>query len=430
MKLERIGNIAEALDILVEEIKESEVTGLQLTYIGKLDEKFANNLKYLTELIIVPDEVTPTTDEETSTNEKAYSHNDRHLFLNRRVTVTPVDGEYTIHPKHNNIRLSKNGNCQILMNGAWVPVAPTVEKGPAKTERLILTVDGTRYMVSRLMLETFVGLPCPEEFYIKSFDYFSPHFKDGNKLNCDIDNLQWGIIRNHTVKPLVSHNSDTGFVVHPRYPEIRVNKNGECQRLICGVWTDAAIYKQKKPNNNVVSTVNVSPGSSKLVSLEKLILETFKGVPNTTLDISRLCVRHKDGDSSNFNVENLEWCNRNGIPFEPCETETNISKADRANTLKLTKDILNGGKNVIDIFAQTKDITLAETLLKKKAENNVPFTQDDRFVAVLTCTSGTSNGNRIMQKLNKKYGKQYVTKQLLNQVRTKSYRKELCDLVF
>lgn len=439
MKLERIKYVADALELFVEEIKASEVTGVQLTYIGKLDEKFADNLKYLTELIIVPEttvdepaieepveieQVETTNKNEEAKDHTSYNYNDR-AQANHRIQVDPVEAEYRNVPTLSSVRLSKNADCQILINGVWVPISPTVEKvnKSRNNERMVVQVQKSRHLLSRLMLETFVGLPCPKEYYTKSSDYFTPYFKDGNRRNCAIDNLLWGIIRSHGVVPLVSHNSDTGFVVHPRYPEIRVNENGEIQRLICGVWTEAVMY-----NSNGKYMVNVTTnGPLTLITAGKLILETFKGFPNSKLDTARFCVRHKDGDWTNLHLNNLEWCNTRGIPYE---TESKISKADRANTLKMEGDILNGCKNVIDIFAQTKDITLAETLLKKKAENHVPFTQDDRFVAVLTCTSGTSNGNRIMQKINKKYGKQYITKLLLNQVQNKTYRKELCDLVF
>jgi hypothetical protein len=64
-------------------------------------------------------------------------------------------------------------------------------------------------------------------------------------------------------------------------------------------------------------------------------------------------------------------------------------------------------------------------------------------VAVLTCitalkdkhgfatkTGVNINSTKVMDLINKKYGKQYVTKLLLNQVQNKTYHKELCDLVF
>ena len=68
MKLEKIKDLADALNIFVDELKKSEVTGHQLNIIGELNDEFDTNLSYVKELIVVP-EVIPTVDS-TVTEEK------------------------------------------------------------------------------------------------------------------------------------------------------------------------------------------------------------------------------------------------------------------------------------------------------------------------------------------------------------------------
>jgi hypothetical protein len=177
------------------------------------------------------------------------------------------------------------------------------------------------------------------------------------------------------------------------------------------------------------------------------MLETFVGLPKGVKlsEFKGLSVTHKDGNLANFELSNLEWANKSEIKVGKGTTKASkkTDKNDKGNTLKAEGDVINGNKAIIDILEQTKDLTLAETLLKKKAENKITFTQDDRFVAVLTCipalknkrnfatrTGVNINGPAVMEMIHKKFGKQYVNKLLLNQVQNKTIHKNLCDLVF
>lgn len=297
------------------------------------------------------------------------------------------------------------------------------------------------------MLETFVGLPCSEEMYNKSIGSFATYHKNGDTHDCSLNNIAWGLKSPNGIIQLIPRNSDTGFTVHPRYHNIRLNEKGVCQRCVCGIWIDSTMRYIK----GITPAVTVdTPNGTQALALGKLVLETFKGFPKgiSAAHAKRLCTRPKDGNINNFEVSNLEWCDTWGQPIESSIVKTEpvkptTPKSDKGNTLKMEGEIINGSKKIIDILEQTKDLTLAETLLRKKVDNKTPFTQDDCFVAVLTCITAIKdkrgfatktgvmiNSTKVMDLINKKYGKQYVTKLLLNQVQNKTYHKELCDLVF
>lgn len=470
MKLERIKDIADALNIFVDELKKSEVTGHQLNIIGELDDEFNTNLNYIKDLIVVPEVITtvvPTTavedekpeevpseplplpmnDETSSTT--TYNYNERNIVNSRKFVVKPIETEYFVYPGCEKIRLSKQADCQILVNEVWVPISPVTVKRQLETrnDRMIIRFNNNSFYLGKMMLETFVGLPCQKEVYDKLKHFFTAYYKNGDAHDCTLDNLMWGYKNGNEIVPFISRNSDTGFTVHPRYSNIRISKDGRCQRCIYGIWVDA-IQRERDLQGNVTVSINVG---SKVVALGKLVLETFKGFPKGyNVDRSkRLCTLFKDGNPRNFALDNLIWGNTLGQPIETKGTvETKPAKpvtsnSDKGNTLKMEGEIINGSKKIIDILEQTKDLTLAETLLRKKVDNKIPFTQDDRFVAVLTCITAIKdkrgfatktgvmiNSTKVMDLINKKYGKQYVTKLLLNQVQNKTYHKELCDLVF
>jgi hypothetical protein len=311
----------------------------------------------------------------------------------------------------------------------------------------VITVHKKRLNLGKLMLETFVGLPCSEELYNKSIGSFATYHKNGDTHDCSLNNITWGLKSPSGIIQLIPRNSDTGFTVHPRYHNIRLNEKGVCQRCVCGIWIDSTMRYIK----GITPAVTVdTPNGTQALALGKLVLETFKGFPKgiSAAHAKRLCTRPKDGNINNFEVSNLEWCDTWGQPIESSIVKTEpvkptTPKSDKGNTLKMEGEIINGSKKIIDILEQTKDLTLAETLLRKKVDNKIPFTQDDRFVAILTCITAIKdkrgfatktgvmiNSTKVMDLINKKYGKQYVTKLLLNQVQNKTYHKELCDLVF
>lgn len=75
MKIERIKDLAEALNIFVGELKEVEVTGHQMNIIGELNNEFKENWDYVKNLIEIPtvSTIVETVDEEP-TNEEETTH--------------------------------------------------------------------------------------------------------------------------------------------------------------------------------------------------------------------------------------------------------------------------------------------------------------------------------------------------------------------
>jgi len=152
--------------------------------------------------------------------------------------------------------------------------------------------------VAKLVLETFVSRPTLHPYFT------SVNFKDGNKLNCNLDNLEWDeLIYKPARIPGITASLDEFFDV-PGYPGIRINGRGivvDCDwnpfRSFIVTSTSAGDYRS-------VRIPSPSGSGTTVIGLHNLLGLTFLEHPR---DVSDLLVNHIDGNPSNNTISNLEW---------------------------------------------------------------------------------------------------------------------------
>lgn len=118
-----------------------------------------------------------------------------------------------------------------------------------------------------------------------------------NRIN-DPDDLE-------TVTPLEC-KAHPGYYIIPGHKNYVINRNGDVIRLSDGfspkIYTEVTGYK----------TVRMKVGNSKTqVRVHRLLGEVFVGRPSRHKDksITELEINHIDGNKSNNDLDNLEWCN-------------------------------------------------------------------------------------------------------------------------
>lgn len=212
--------------------------------------------------------------------------------------------------------------------------------------------------------------------------------------------------------------------------------------------------------------------------INRTLLETFVGIPT---DNWRSCtVLHKDGDKTNMNFDNLVWLGHRignhhlseamweeafqiGVKMmqkNPSTTMTDIGRELHSKKImgvtswmesyKRQPDLFNkyfkkeGRKVVLREIAAIEPIEvkiLAITDKEKQIEETKTYINEkgilkdnDKVLPILTCIKTNTNNldstANIMNKLNKRYGRLYISAALVDKVKAKKLCKELCDIVF
>jgi hypothetical protein len=219
-------------------------------------------------------------------------------------------------------------------------------------------------------------------------------------------------------------------------------------------------------------------GKREQYTIGRLMLGTFVGIP--TDGEKSYTVEFKDGNRENLALDNLAWIRRvtykATIPNEtwhaackravelriedPEISMTAIGRQLNKEGFMSTGSWLNCEKQHPRIFNQyfkknkksktyepivskpdTITAILTATDIEKKIEatkkfiaEKRPLSDDDKVIPILTCVMSDNNHldstPNIMSRLNKRYGKLYISQKLVDEVKAKKIRKDLCDLVF
>lgn len=101
------------------------------------------------------------------------------------------------------------------------------------------------------------------------------------------------------------------------YPRYIVTNKGRIINMITGrIMKQSKHYVSKASNKYFILNVPLSLPyqGSKVFAVHKLVADAFLDEPKCNPDGSefktRLCINHKDGDTTNNNVDNLEWCDQ------------------------------------------------------------------------------------------------------------------------
>lgn len=264
-----------------------------------------------------------------------------------------------------------------------------------------------------------------------------------------------------------------------KYPNILISRDGHViyKANSNSGWTPLNAY----PDANGTLRIRIKNSNIRDLTfpINRTLLETFVGIPT---DNWRSCtVLHRDGDKTNMEIDNLVWLgHRIGrshlsedmweaafqlgaemMRKDPDTTMTDIGRALHSRKImgvtswmesyKRQPDLFNKYfrkegrrvflrettdesikiKTILSITDKAKQISETRSYISGKGV----LKDNDKVLPILTCIKSNTSNNldstaNIMNKLNKRYGKLYISAALVDKVKDKKICKDLCDLVF
>jgi HNH endonuclease len=200
---------------------------------------------------------------------------------------------YTTISQYSKYAIAQDGTVLHLESNTIV--SPTRDDGGRL--RVTLIVYGKQIVnpqVARLVLMVFNPLE-DIDFYSNAF----VAYKDGNLENVSLLNLEWSF---ETYKPKfipgVNCRPDR-FITIPGYSDFEINSLGIVQHKREG------IINPINSNEYLRVIIYDSKGIRRTVGLHRLLALTFLEHP---IDTKHLVINHKDGNTQNNALWNIEWC--------------------------------------------------------------------------------------------------------------------------
>ena len=189
--------------------------------------------------------------------------------------------------------IDENATVRLISTGAVIPEYVN-RHGRRSVKIRGLSHKPSSHPLDRLMLNTFK--PLPEG---KDHRWYSIKFKDGNRDNLDIDNLEWD--ETWYTPPLLMGTSVPFdcWVTVIGYPDAQIKFSMEGIIL-----RNTHTWKPIDLVNNLGYLVTKNKLHGLTVSLHRMIALTFLPHP---IDTDHLTVNHKDSDKLNNHPNNLEW---------------------------------------------------------------------------------------------------------------------------
>ena len=262
-----------------------------------------------------------------------------------------------------------------------------------------------------------------------------------------------------------------------KYPNILISRDGHViyKANSNSGWTPLNAY----PDANGTLRIRIKNSNIRDLTfpINRTLLETFVGIPT---DNWRSCtVLHKDGDKTNMEIDNLVWLGHRigrshlsedmwesafqiGVKMmreNPATSMTDIGRALHSKKIMGVTSWMESYKRQPELFnkyfrKEGRKVFLRETpvesieaqilLISDKAKQisetrsyisgKGVLKDNDKVLPILTCIKNTTghldSTANIMSKINKRYGKLYISQKLVDEVKAKKLCKDLCDLVF
>ena len=262
------------------------------------------------------------------------------------------DGIWKVHPTMTDYRFSPDGKVQHKSSSGWNNVKIYKRYGYLRFGK---------HQLAREMLNTFSHLGDRS---------LTPFYKDGDKYNCKIDNLEWTTSR--------KTSKDTSEI-----------------EKACKIIAENPNMKKSEMCNKLLEEVHVGR-----TCYESIMRGAY-------IEISEKYFHIYGGKVYPLGADELQKSKANDESAEAESTE--------AEDIKL-----------IDLISFTKNPALIRSRLPEKP------TSDDRFALILSYVAdGKRTTEDIQRAVHKDFGKRlYLANQDIEKILTKSVHKDICDKIF
>ena len=310
--------------------------------------------------------------------------------------LEPV-GEFREYPKNPGVRFFKNGCVQCLTKeGKWTTRKITVSGGYT-----VITYQGKTISISKAMLETWK----PQTF--SDGKVRVPYYKDGNKLNCHIDNLSWDL-------PATKPNARQ---IHEACKIIAANINGSMES-----WLNAMAEKGEGVQNHALESI--LKGEYTSISEKYFTLQNGKPILNKKEP-------EKTEKTPVSNEEKPIIIGGSPIEKHPAQ-QSSVEKL--INTINYKKLMEDRRGDVLSYLKATKNIKMAVKAFEAKMELKMTIDASDKIIPVLEFSldkdGNLRNPGDVLKDITKKYGNLYITQNYVKDILTGKIGKEYSDLVF
>jgi hypothetical protein len=306
-------------------------------------------------------------------------------------------GEFREYPKNPGVRFFKNGCVQCLTKeGKWTTRKITVSGGYT-----VITYQGKTISIAKAMLETWK----PQTF--SDGKARVPYYRDGNKLNCHIDNLSWDL---PATKP-------TARQIHEACKIIAANINGSMES-----WLNIMASKGEGVQNHALESI--LKGEYTSISEKYFTLQNGKPVLNKKEP-------EKTEKAPVSNEEKPIIIGGSPIEKHPAQ-QSSVEKL--INTINYKKLMEDRRGDVLSYLKATKNIKMAVKAFEAKMELKMTIDASDKIIPVLEFSmdkeGNLRNPGDVLKDITKKYGNLYITQNYVKDILTGKIGKEYSDLVF
>lgn len=309
-------------------------------------------------------------------------------------TPEPI-GQFKEYPKNPGVRFFENGCVQCLTKaGEWTTRKITVSGGYT-----VITYQGKTISIAKAMLETFKPMSFSDG------KARVPYYKDGNKLNCHIDNLSWDL---PVTKPSERQ-------IHEACKIIASNINGSMES-----WLNIMAEKGEGVQNHALDSI--LKGEYTAISEKYFTLQNGKPI------LKKEPEQTEEVPASNEEKPVVVA----GSSIEKHPASSSVEKL--INTINYKKLMEDRRGDVLNYLKATKNIRMAVKAFEAKMELKMTIDASDKIIPVLEFSldkdGNIRNAGDILRDITKKYGNLYITQNYVKDILNGKIGKEYSDLVF